>query len=367
MNILFVTTISTAEKTGGAIYSRSIISALNKIGAVEILTLSDHQRFRSRMLRLALSLTRSIFINTPPNVLLHSGNLDASAQMMLRKKWDIVIIDHLESAYACTALKIPFIYISHNIESNLIKSKIGRYPRWVQSLLGGWINKYEKKVANLASGVITISSEDAEWYQKTNSRVIVIPPTFEPRTIPIYQSDGVELKIGFLGSAKWKPNKDAVASLIRGILPNIHRPLELIIGGGGWSREELDFLCAKTGVGPHVKIKLLGYIDDIADFWSVIDLFVAPITTGAGVNVKVCEALAYGCPIVAFPYALRGLLGVPLDSVCVANDNIQFSRSINNFNKHRQQYQHPEILKPDYAKAILSQHINAVVNPNTKE
>jgi hypothetical protein len=54
-------------------------------------------------------------------------------------------------------------------------------------------------------------------------------------------------------------------------------------------------------------VRAHGFVDDPRDAFSACDIMIAPIIDGAGIKVKVAEALYNGVPVVATPFAVKGL------------------------------------------------------------
>ena len=353
--ILFLTTVNFTEHAGGVVYSRSLRDALATLGTVTMATLIKLQRNPSRRSRWLSAAAQSLFTGVPPNVLFHSGKLTSAGMQLIHQEWDLVVIDHLESAYARPATNIPAIYISHNRESGLISQKMSRAPNWAKRLLSSWVDRYEQQTVRTVDAVITISSDEAHWYRVLNERVTVVPPVFNVIAKPARPATHGRLRIGFLGGAKWLPNREAMDLLLTQILPHTRRPLELVIAGSGWDTDTLQANLHEGGADSRISLTHLGYIDEIAAFWSVIDVFAAPIASGAGVNVKVCEALANARPVIALPHALRGLDGITQDLVCRVATPADFARALDTLDPATYTSPPPDSLTPDHAANTLAQ------------
>lgn len=63
-----------------------------------------------------------------------------------------------------------------------------------------------------------------------------------------------------------------------------------------------------------------GWVPDVAPWLDAAQVVVCPLTVGGGVKVKVLEALARGCAIVANPIALQGLRHLPPDAAVECSD-----------------------------------------------
>jgi polysaccharide biosynthesis protein PslH len=352
--ILFLTTVSFTEHAGGVVYSRAIRDALATQGAVTTAYLSKLQCHSSRRSRWLGALAKSLLTGVPSNVLFHSGNLTPAAMQLIHQEWDLVVIDHLESAFARPAINTPAIYVSHNREASLISQKMPRAPGWVKLLLSSWVERYEQQTVRSVDAVITISSDEAHWYRTLNPCVAVVPPVFSTVAGAASPATHGRLRIGFLGGANWLPNREAMDLLLTQILPHTRRPLDLVVAGGGWDAATLQAKLRETGAESRIILSYLGYIDDIAKFWSAIDVFAAPIASGAGVNVKVCEALANARPVIALPHALRGLDGIARDLVCSAATPFDFALTLDTLDPAKYPLIPPDNLTPAYAERTLA-------------
>ncbi len=357
--ILFLTTVRLTEHVGGVIYSRSLINALSTLGEVIVVPLSDFQYHTSRRTRWVSAGLKSFFTFTPPNVLFHSGILTEKVLKLLDQDWDLVAIDHLESSYLSSRIiRVPVIYFSHNRESVLIEQKLSQAPRWIKKLLSAWVDHYERQIVASVDAVVTISSQEAHWYRSLNRAVSVVPPVFDTKGIhTVHHSSQDRLRVGFLGGADWPPNREAVELLITHILPLTKRQIDFFIAGKNWSASELQRKLENANANTLVKVSCLGYINDVSTFWSSIDVFAAPISAGAGVNVKVCEALANARPVIALPYALRGLDGIAQDLILKTSSINEFADAINSFDPRSYLFSPPYKLTPAYAADTLAKFL----------
>jgi hypothetical protein len=358
--ILFLTTVSLTGRAGGAIYSQALRDALAAQGTVVTAIVVELQRHSSRHRRWLSAAVQSLFTWVPPNVLFHSGNLTTAGNQLIHQDWDLVVIDHLESAYAYRKRSTPVIFISHNRESKLISQKIPHAPRWIQCLLSCWVDRFERKTARSVDAVVTISSTESHWYRTLNRRVVVVPPVFNTVARPARPATHGKLRLGFLGGSKWLPNREAMTVLLDQILPHTRRPLELVIAGEGWEPNMLKAKLQNAGAIGRISINYLGCIDDIAEYWSTIDVFAAPIVTGAGVNVKVCEALANARPVIALPHALRGLDDVAQDLVWRATTPSEFAHALDSIDPTTFPSTPPDSLTPAHAIHTLAQLLSTI-------
>jgi glycosyltransferase involved in cell wall biosynthesis len=107
----------------------------------------------------------------------------------------------------------------------------------------------------------------------------------------------------FLGALDYRPNAEAVESLITEIAPRLTAsgtPVEILLAGKGLSPE----LSAKlSGTG----ITYTGFLPSLDDFLSACDVMLNPVLTGGGIKTKAVEALAWGKRVVSCSSGAAGL------------------------------------------------------------
>jgi hypothetical protein len=70
---------------------------------------------------------------------------------------------------------------------------------------------------------------------------------------------------------------------------------------------------------PAAPIRFLGRMDDLAPLAGA-GIFLAPVTSGSGVKLKVLDGMALSCPVAATPKALEGLSARANRDLIVARD-----------------------------------------------
>ncbi|MFB2979870.1 glycosyltransferase [Microseira sp. BLCC-F43] len=119
----------------------------------------------------------------------------------------------------------------------------------------------------------------------------------------------------FVGSAGWQPNRDAITFLITQVLPRlraINPELRIRLVGDGTE--------AYSGIDG---VDAAGFVADIVEEYKQALVVMCPIWNKGGANVKLAEALQYGCAIVASTNAADGFRGIvtPGKDILVAENN----------------------------------------------
>lgn len=228
---------------------------------------------------------------------------------------DVIISEHSYPAFLGIWLKKrtgkPFIIHSHNIEALRFK-QMGRW--WWTTFL-----KYERWVHRQADFNFFISEEDKEYALGTfgldPQKCAVITYGTEQPAIPL-QPNKAQLKkeLGldpgeklflFNGTLDYKPNVDAVNTLIYQINPSLSGQLDaykIVITGNRASPELIRLINQQSN------IVFKGFVNDIDVYYQAADLFLNPVINDSGVKTKVIEALANNCTVVSFA---AGSMGIP--------------------------------------------------------
>lgn len=194
---------------------------------------------------------------------------------------------------------------------------------WLQS---GRIARFERDMMALSDIVIAVSPEDAK------SLGALLPATtinVIPSAIPVadYQ-DAEPLPLGthalvFTGKMDYRPNVDAALWFADEILPRVRLRVP-------------DVSFHIVGQQPHLRIdrlrtegvQITGYVPSVVPYLRGAALYVAPLRMGSGTRLKLLEAMAAGCAIVATPIAASGLLAEATAAMRLAASADRFADTI---------------------------------------
>ncbi len=178
--------------------------------------------------------------------------------------------------------------------------------------------RLERRFLPLFDRIYAASSLDSARLRHPSVRVL-------PNTVPIPEAPlpppaPAPLRILFIGTLGYAPNRDAVRWFLTHILPALRaaHPCEFIVAGRNTPpslRALIDSTPGTTFLGP-VQLAACAYHD--AHF------VVAPLRAGGGTRLKILEAFALGRPVVATPLAAEGLEMTPGLHALVAESAADF-------------------------------------------
>jgi len=203
----------------------------------------------------------------------------------------------------------PILLRSHNDESAYYRS-LARHARGPKRVYL-WAESVRIRVAlarrSLWRGVravAVISSADAGCYARLGVPVTTVPPTFEVSPAPRRSTPLARRSVGFVGALDSSHTEEGLRWFVREVFAPLHAQdptTELIVAGRRASEDLTRQLQDQAGV------EFLGEIDDPLVVYAAARVFVNPIFSGSGVNMKVGPPIALGLPVVSTSVGARGL------------------------------------------------------------
>lgn len=202
----------------------------------------------------------------------------------------------------------------HNIEADMVDSVVNGKVHdkyWIKNIINGnIIKKREKRVMQSCDQLLFLTEEDKIRASKLYGPEIIEKSTVIP--ICMYGNNkpycDLDLKKPYIlatGSLYYGPNSEGIKWLLRNVWPamkntEVCKDYSLVIAGRNPDDE------MKKLVGESERCILIDSPENIYPYYQNADLYVAPIFYGAGMKVKVAEALSYGLMVVGSHHALIG-------------------------------------------------------------
>ncbi len=306
-----------------------------KLGALEVVATPGRSR-RDRLRSLVTSLQPDLAFR------LESQTMRAALRRLFGlHSYDIVQYEGLETAiYLPQARKLApracHIYDAHNAEyilqrtiASVERRTLKRTPMAVYSAIqSGRLTRFERAVCQQVNAVIAVSEEDAAALAKLAPErpVSVVPNGI---TTGDYVEAPATVDLGpfalvFTGKMDYRPNIDAVLWFTEQVLPRIQEIVPDVTFHivGQRPHGSLQWLTQQ----PHIHVT--GFVASVQPFLHAAAAYVAPLRMGSGTRLKILEAMAAGCAVVATPAAASGLRDDVLDSVIVADDADGFAQAV---------------------------------------
>jgi glycosyltransferase involved in cell wall biosynthesis len=196
-------------------------------------------------------------------------------------------------------------------------------------------------MCRLADAVIAVSPEDADALRGFRddgvvhivSSGIFVEDYHNPTPSPSpYHREGElastlstqHYSLVFTGKMDYRPNVDAMLWFADEILPLIQREISdirlIIVGQQPHTR--LDALRQNPAV------TLTGWVDSVLPYLHEAAVYVAPLRMGSGTRLKLLEAMAMGCAIVATNIAAAGLTDEVKRARCIADEAESFAQAV---------------------------------------
>lgn len=186
----------------------------------------------------------------------------------------------------------------------------------------------EARLLRAFRGVLAFSPEDRAYYlsKSPGARVHTWSPGIElPAPAPDADGDveGNDARLLFVGAFLHPPNIRGIRYFCKQVLPRI---LERV------PRATLDIVgpdppaSVQVLEGPRVRVH--GYVDDLAPFRRGRPVMIVPILRGGGIRIKLLEALARGLPVVSTSAGAEGVEGRSGEHLFLADDPADFARCV---------------------------------------
>lgn len=228
----------------------------------------------------------------------------AFEQTVSRYKPDVIICQYVTTAWLLDGLSQSQRSETHCIidTHDLLST---RNEQFEQRGLDHWINisrEEEARVLAKFDTVLAIQHAEAALMRSMAPNTTVIVAGHHAGDCEITQrkrtADSPEAKfsLGYIASVN-ASNIDAIESFLEKAWPQIANDgqVELVIAGA--ICETIQGRVDQLNLQHAGRVRLLGGVDNLLDFYREIDVAINPVQFGTGLKVKTVEALAHGIPV----------------------------------------------------------------------
>jgi glycosyltransferase involved in cell wall biosynthesis len=162
--------------------------------------------------------------------------------------------------------------------------------------------RFEASAARTATVVTVPSDGDAEAFQRMGARRVIVVPNGVDLEATAHRLPSAGATIILVAYFAWRPNAEAALELCERIFPRVRERIEsatLTLVGAGLPSQ----LMSSAGSA----VACTGGVEDVLPYLRRARVTVMPLRAGGGTRIKVLEALAAGVPVVATPFAVKGI------------------------------------------------------------
>lgn len=272
-------------------------------------------------------MSKSLFKNLPYTAArYYSKRYISKVQELLdSNKYDVIILDHsyqLAWIEPFITEKHKIVSIAQNIENQVYADRINesknQFTRWLYRRESTLIKEIEDHLTTVSAETWALTDNDAGYFSS-------IPKSGQVRVMSLPASLGSmsstatnkTCDICLIGSWIWKPNGDGLHWFFHKVYPLLPPYLKIEVAGRG-----ADWLDKK-----YSNVAYRGFVSDARDFMAQAKVIAIPSISGGGIQIKTLNSIGLGLPIVATPFAMRGVSNPP-SFVAVAEQPQDFANSL---------------------------------------
>jgi glycosyltransferase involved in cell wall biosynthesis len=201
-------------------------------------------------------------------------------------------------------------YRSQKSSTNIIQ-KLVRY--WEYKAL----SKYEPQITNLFDAVTLVTSEDMNALKELNpnAKIKLLTNGVDINCFTMPSEPNVRSGIIFTGKLNIWANQIMIKNIVRNIFPRIkaiHPEIKLKIIGAN-PPQSIKALANES-------IEIIENVPQMAPYLQRAALFIHPHEAATGIQNKLIEAMACGCPVVTTQTGVQGIQVENGKNVMIAND-----------------------------------------------
>jgi glycosyltransferase involved in cell wall biosynthesis len=169
------------------------------------------------------------------------------------------------------------------------------------------MERFERHECRRFGRVVAVSRTDAEALERAYGLdgVADVPTGvdtayFRPSGLVARQPHDIV----FTGSMDWMPNGDGIRWFVHDVLPRIHQVIPTATVSIVGRNAPPDILALATR---DPRLRVTGTVPDVRPYIEQAAVFVVPLRVGGGTRLKIYEAMAMECPLVATTIGAEGL------------------------------------------------------------
>lgn len=251
--------------------------------------------------------------------------LDAVRERVRQWQPDVALAEHLHLAYLCASIpEVPWALMAPNLETAFLESLARRkqgLARWLYQAEARRMARMEPMLLASADAIGVVNEREGEWIRQ---RTAATPIVYAPVGMAAPPNEVAGPRDGFVsvGTLAWLPNRDATEWLVRTIWPRVRErapTARLTLLGVNTDRVDL---AGRDGVSG------LGLVEEVKPYLAGARALLVPLRSGAGIRVKILEALSCATPVITTEEGLGDLPATSGEHLLLARTESEFVEAV---------------------------------------
>lgn len=248
--------------------------------------------------------------------------------------YDIVFVDHyLMFQYIPSSFRGRIILHQHNAEYVMWERLAENEKSWLKRLIivveSHRIKNFEKKICERANSILA-APNDIEKLQLLGIAKKKFYLTYhlgdtELLDLSELQFRNTKKSLLYIGTLSWEANIDGLVWFLESIWQHIkkaNQDVELFIIGKNPDARIVNL------VKDDLSVHLVGFVENLEDYYSVSRVFISPLRFGSGIKVKVVNALYRGIPTVTTSIGAEGLDVTHEKEIMISDNENDFANAV---------------------------------------
>lgn len=217
-------------------------------------------------------------------------------KLINKNKYVAIIFDHSQTLLYARRLCFdgPMILFSHDVEAQRFERKSNKLMSWL-------CRKSEKHVLSAQNAyVFTFCQKDVDLIKNYYNIDAHLCLDYIDNRIIDYTPINIINRYVLFGNWNRPDNYEGALWLLNGIDQYLKSPLQIDVIGKGFPKGKM------SNQYKMLKVNVLGFVDNPYQIIAESKALMCPLLSGAGIKVKVIEALASGTPVLGTEIAFEG-------------------------------------------------------------